>query len=210
MQANYNQLSGVSGKDVAIASTLLVLFGGGLTAYLVNKNKNKIYSLPTNKVLEVARKYIGQTEIYQDKGFDDKQFEQKMKAIGWKVNLPWCAYFIRLVFLEAFENEKRQLLKQLISSSSQQTFANFKKNEKNYNWFSTSKNLQAGSIAVWQSQKNQSRGHLAIVESVSNNGFISIDGNSGANPPRIKRTNRSLNEFNETTGNKLIGFVNFK
>ncbi len=181
-----------------------------------NKSKSKI----TDKIVQVAYKYIGQTEIYQDKGYHDKKFEQKMKTVGWigekivngevvRKGLPWCAYFVKLVFLEAFENEKRQILNRIMSGGSQRTFINFKKYEKKYDWFTTSNRPKKGSIAVWQSQKNKIYGHLGIVETITSNGFIAIEGNSGANPPRIKRVNGSFTEFNKTIGNKLIGFVNF-
>jgi len=188
-----------------------------ISLLFLKESKSKI----NDKIVNTALKYVGQTEIYQDKGFHNADFEQKMKSVGWfgekmengevvRKGLPWCAFFVKLVFMEAFEGEKRQILNKIMSGSSQGTFINFKKHENRYSWFSTSKVPKRGSIAVWQSQKNKAQGHLGIVESVTKNGFIAIEGNSGANPPKVQRVQRSFTEFNKKTGNKLIGFVNFK
>ena len=40
-----------------------------------------------NKLKEVAEKYIGQTEISGNKGFNDKKFEKKLKEVGWGVEV---------------------------------------------------------------------------------------------------------------------------
>ena len=36
-----------------------------------------------SNVVEIARKYLGQTEISGNKGFNDKLFEKRMKDVGW-------------------------------------------------------------------------------------------------------------------------------
>ena len=35
-------------------------------------------------VIEVAKSYIGQKEIKGNKGFEDKVFEKRMKAVGFQ------------------------------------------------------------------------------------------------------------------------------
>ena len=56
-----------------------------------------------DKVLEVASRYIGQREIPPNKGFMDPAFEKDMLAIGWQKGWPWCASFVRLVYLTALK-----------------------------------------------------------------------------------------------------------
>jgi len=57
----------------------------------------------SERVLDIARSYIGQTEIGDNAGWKDKVFETAMRAIGWMRGWAWCASFVRLVYLQAAE-----------------------------------------------------------------------------------------------------------
>jgi len=202
-------------KKIIIGSSVLT---GVIITGLIVKNtvKNTVKSIQGQKIILIAQKYVGKKEIQPNKGFIDKSFEQKMKNTGWLgeriVNgektegQPWCAYFVKLVLLESFKDEKRNAIRKLTNGSTVWTFEAFKKNENKVNWFYISKKPTQGAIAFWKSQTKEG-GHFAIVKSVTKKGFYSIDGNSGQ---RVRIVKRSFAEFKKTTGNKLIGFVNFK
>jgi hypothetical protein len=54
-------------------------------------------------IVRIASKYTGIKEIPQNRGWKNKDFEKKMKAIGWKAPQSWCMYFVKLVLIEAYE-----------------------------------------------------------------------------------------------------------
>ena len=125
---------------------------------------------------EIAKKYIGQTEIPGNKGFNNADFEAKMKAVGFQPTHAWCCYFAELVFKEAFP-EKFKDLDKLFSASTVQTFNNFKKAN-----YVISDVPVKGYLVIWQNQKDgvpQSTGHAGIVTDVYNKElFKSIEGNT--------------------------------
>lgn len=50
-----------------------------------------------NKIVEVAKSYVGQEEISGNMGFKDFDFNKQMKAVGFYLGAPWCAFFAKLV-----------------------------------------------------------------------------------------------------------------
>ena len=56
-----------------------------------------------DKIVEIAMNYLGQEEVSGNMGFEDDEFEKKMKAVGWEKGQAWCAYFAELVWKEAYK-----------------------------------------------------------------------------------------------------------
>ncbi len=198
-------------KGIIITGSLAVITVGAII--IASKQyKLKKVSESSKKVIEIAEKYLGQKEIWksqkeQDLGFLDKNFQKKMTSIGWYVGAAWCAFFVRLVFLEVYTGKKREVIDKLLSGNTQGSYKRFKDNEDKYNWYYVSKTPKIGAIVCWQYQQKKTQGHFGIVKSVSDNGFITIEGNSNKSVRNVKR---SFTEFNKTIGNKLVGFINFK
>jgi len=173
-------------KGVVIISSVV-----GLTALFF---VSKLFKSKQSKIVDIALKYVEQSEIYNDKGFNDKSFETEMKSVGWQVGQPWCAYFVKLVISKVAPEIAKQM-----NGSSQSTYANLAK----LNGIVANRIPKAGAIVVWQSSENSSKGHLAIVHEVKSDGnFITIDGNSGTNG-KVTRNLHNINEFNQPKG-KLI------
>ncbi|HZI24818.1 MAG TPA: CHAP domain-containing protein [Chryseolinea sp.] len=157
---------------------------------------------------EVAFKYIGQTEKPGNAGFNDDEFEAKMKAVGFNPTNAWCALFSELVFKEAYPERVKELDK-LFSASAVQTYKNFKDagflmNELPY----------PGNLAIWQTQKDGKphwTGHAGIVYSViDQNTFECIEGNSNDQGGRegyivAKRVRKVLRNVKD--GLEILGFI---
>lgn len=157
---------------------------------------------------EVATKYIGQTEKPGNMGFNDSEFESKMKAVGFQPTHAWCAYFTELVFKEAYP-EKAKELDKLFSASAVQTFRNFKNA-----LYPVSNVPKKGNLVIWQTQKNgvpQATGHAGIVGPVKDNWiFESIEGNTNDGGGRegyivARRTRKHIADVKD--GLKVLGFV---
>lgn len=157
---------------------------------------------------EVASKYIGQTEKPANAGFNDAEFEAKMKAVGFQPSFAWCALFTELVFKETYPHKLRDLDK-LFSASAVQTFKNFEKAS-----YPIGNVPREGHLVIWQTMKNgvpQATGHAGIVGKVTDNWiFESIEGNTSDSGSRegyivAKRIRKHIKDVKD--GLKVLGFV---
>ena len=168
------------------------------------------------RIKVVASLYIGQKEIIGNKGFENAVFEDKMESCGWDVGQAWCAYFTELVWKEAYELYKPEVipvLDKLFSAGAVKTFNNFNKSPK----FQTSKNPAVGAVVIWQYYKNGKphwSGHAGIVsESVVGlgNKFKTIEGNTNSQGGRegieVAEKTRLLDFSPKTRGLVLKGFI---
>jgi hypothetical protein len=140
-------------------------------------------------ISQVAKSYIGQTEKPMNKGFNDQQFEIKMKKVGFEIGNAWCALFTELVAKEALPQYTIQLDK-LFSASAVQTFKNFQQYVKIVNGKYLPSDLKVSisaapvenSIVIWQHYKGGKpdwTGHAGIVtKKISDTSFNSIEGNT--------------------------------
>lgn len=164
-----------------------------------------------NKAVEVALKYIGQTEKPSNSGFTQTDFEKKMEAVGFSKGHAWCSYFAELVFKEAYPDKKKEFDK-LFSASAVQTFKNFEAAA-----YPINELPREGNLVIWQSQKDgvaQWTGHAGIVVSVQTEPnhwkFESIEGNTSDSGSRegyiVAKKNRAV--FKEVKdGLKVLGFI---
>ena len=157
---------------------------------------------------EVASKYIGQTEKPGNMGFNNDEFETKMKAVGFQPTHAWCAYFTELVFKETFPQKEKELDK-LFSASAVQTYRNFEKAG-----YIIGHAPREGYLCIWQTMKNgipQATGHAGIVGPVKDNWiFESIEGNTNDGGGRegyivAMRTRKHIADVKD--GLKVLGFV---
>lgn len=157
---------------------------------------------------DVAQQYLGQTEKPGNMGFNDADFERKMKEVGFVKGHAWCAYFTELVFKEAYP-EKFSELDKLFSGSTVQTFRNFRDAG-----YPIGHVPQPDALVIWQTIKNgkpQSTGHAGIViEAIDTWQFRSIEGNTNDGKGRegyIVATHRRKVLAEVTNGLKVLGFI---
>lgn len=159
------------------------------------------------RIVQIAEKYVGQTEISGNRGWKDKVFEDKMKAVGWSTGQAWCAYFTELVWKEAAQPAQRTALDTLFSPSATATFANFKGTK----FYRTGHLPKPGALVVWR-YGNGWQGHIGIVTRVLDGArFETVEGNTNSAGSReglfVMRRVRSNIPANSMKGLNLIGFV---
>ena len=158
-----------------------------------------------NKVAEVAMSYLHQKEIPGNMGFTDKEFERKMKEVGFNKGYAWCALFGELCVKEGapqfyMEHEK------LFSASAVTTYNNFKAQGM------VSSTPEIGWLAVWK-HGNGPTGHLGVVVGTKGTGlFQTAEGNSNEDGSRegvevAYKADRKLNQPFKPKGLNLLGFV---
>jgi len=49
---------------------------------------------------EIASQYVGKRETPNNSGFQDKEFEKRMKTVGFSSGQAWCCYFAELCVIE--------------------------------------------------------------------------------------------------------------
>jgi hypothetical protein len=161
-------------------------------------------------VIDIAKKYLGKTEKPGNMGFNDAEFEKKMIAVGFQKTHAWCAYFMELVFKEAFP-QKFAVLDKLFSASVMTTYHNFKTAG-----YTISTVPKAGTLTVFQTYKGgkpQATGHICLcISGDKDSTFQTIDGNTddiGGREGYIVAI-KSRNYYkvqNIMTGLRLIGFI---
>ena len=137
------------------------------------------------KYIFTARKYVGQKELPQNQGFENPEFQQKMRSVGWWKNAEWCSLFGRLVWSEALPDPYKAKALQLISPSSQMTFQNFAKDTSGL--FKIEEHPMPGALVIWQSKTKPGKGHVGIVERVTGRCIYTIEGNLNNQVKRVKR-----------------------
>jgi hypothetical protein len=162
------------------------------------------------KIIDVAKSYIGQTEIKGNKGFIDPDFEDLMRSVGFQTNHAWCSYFAELVWRQAYAHDPAALaiIKKLFSGSSYRTLRNFEKAG-----YKAEKTARAGSIVIWRKKRNweYSRfGHVGICIEVGDDYFKTVEGNTNAAGSREGETvamKTRKYSFQKENGLELAGFI---
>jgi hypothetical protein len=166
-------------------------------------------------IITTARPYIGEKEKLTNGGFENPETERKMKAIGWAVPDPWCAFAAKMIWLESYQKYDATYhdeLNKLMTGSAVQTFNNFKRSN---DWY-TSQMPVVGSIVIWQKYKDfipQWTGHAGIVEVVypDFSSIVTIEGNSNSHGGRegieFANLKRKVDFAKVKTGLNLLGFI---
>lgn len=166
------------------------------------------------KIAKTANSFVGQEEIKGNLGFKDEQFQEMMKAVGWKRKQAWCAYFCELVWKLAYVHHLgiNKQLSELFSGSTVQTWKNFSASGE---WI-VDKSPSRGAVAIWQKYKDgvaHWSGHAGIVIEVKDNKFFSVEGNTndvGGREGYIVARKGRLYRFETDNGLRLLGFIHPK
>jgi hypothetical protein len=166
-------------------------------------------------IVKTAEEYLGQTEKAGNRGWEDPDFEAKMKAVGWKPTHSWCCYFAELVWKEALDMRRprnydklMELYDKFFSASCTATYANFRGSS----YFTTGNIPKAGALAVWR-YGNGWTGHIGICTKGADRlgRFPTIEGNTNAAGERegmfVMRKDRRTGLPFRAKGLNLIGFI---
>lgn len=172
-----------------------------------------------NKIIRIAKKSLGIMEIGDNMGWDDPEFESKLRAVGWTPGSQWCVYFVKATWADAYPKLKTQTINgkkvlDYITGNSQTTYSNFLALQKTTKLFLVSSLPKPGDIVVWQyyddSGKATTKGHVGIVRSVKGDNFNTIEGNTselGKTEETVAKKSHSLGEYSRTKGLRLKGFI---
>ena len=161
------------------------------------------------KIVKVARGFVGQKEIKGNQGFYDKEFDEKMISVGFRLGNAWCSYFAELVWVDAYSDnaDMLKLIKRNFSGSSYRTWQNFKELGMD------SKEAKVGSVVIWRKKKGgvyTTLGHVGIVTEVHDDYFVSVEGNTNVVGSRegdvVAEKKRSYN-WNKDRGLELTAFI---
>ncbi len=159
------------------------------------------------KIIEIARGYIGETEKPNNSGFLDAEFEQRMADVGWLKGQAWCAYEAELIWKEA-NPDLVKVFSTLFSGSSLATYNNFKA----AGW-PIGMEPKNGAIAIFK-HGNGPSGHTTIVvdEVLDDEGrFGTVEGNTNDKGGRdgyiTAEKRRKLHAPFTLTGLNLVGFI---
>lgn len=164
-------------------------------------------------IVNTARKYIGVTEIKQNQGWVEKDFQRRMEQVGWYPGMAWCMLYAELVWSEAYfeagHSDVVVRVSQGFSAGVTETWNKVRRQK----LFKVGNKPVKGAIAVWQQFNNgvaDWRGHSGIVLSHNDSDFQSIEGNTNTKGSRdgdtvaIKKRGYS---FLNTSGLVLQGFI---
>lgn len=163
-----------------------------------------------DRIVNIAKSYIGQNEIENNIGFKDPAFQKKITDMGWAKGHAWCSYFAELVWKEAYKDNPIIVhgLDRLFSASTIATFTNFRGNR----LFNVTMKPVVGSVVIWRYGKSL-QGHAGIVTAIINDfKFETIEGNTNNDGSRegnqVAMKIRKLAEPFSSRGLNLLGFIN--
>lgn len=159
-------------------------------------------------LIEAARKDIGKKEKSGNSGFEDKQLEKAMRAVGWQPGWAWCASIQEKWIRDAYP-QRADELNGFFVPSAVATFRNLKNAGFNVSMMPTE-----GALVFWQRMKDgvaQWQGHAGVVSQViSDTEFLSIEGNTNSKGSRegdsVQEKQRIVRD-DVQDGLKVIGFV---
>lgn len=159
------------------------------------------------RVIDIGTKYIGEKEIKGNAGFKNAEFQKAMQDDGWKKGEAWCAYFMEMIFEEAYP-EIEQELDRLFSGSCVQTLNNFRNAG-----YEISSLPVLGSLMILQKyneNKAHWSGHCGLPTGLmDNSSWKCIEGNTNSSGSRegdcVAQKSRSLMYY--PTGLRVAGFV---
>jgi len=162
------------------------------------------------RIIAIASKYIGKLEKKGNKGFYDPEFEKLLKAVGFYVGAPWCAFFGKAVWKQVYADHKGMsaVINSCFTGGCLDTLRRVEAN----GTLLTGEEPRPGAVVIWRHGRGTS-GHFGIVESVDakNNTMTTIEGNTNASGSRegdrVARKLRTINRQFREDGLNIEGFI---
>ena len=162
------------------------------------------------RIIGIAKGYLGQKEVPGNKGFQDKDFEKKMRQVGFYTGAPWCAFFVKLVYGEAYYDVK--FLHQAVASNNTGGALDTLQRHENAGVFSIGETPKPGAIVIWR-MGSGTNGHAGIVVSVdeANNTMETIEGNANLTGSRegceVDEKPRTITRPFQKNGLNVEGYI---
>lgn len=171
--------------------------------------------LNRRRAVSLAKSFVGLEEIRGNLGFENPEFQKMMEEVGWKSGLPWCSFFVKVIWTKSYP-EIKDILNKLISGSVLTTYNNFLKDKSGL--FEIDTKPKKGDIIIWRNYDNGKPtiyGHTGIVRKVFRDRFQAVEGNTSKSGSREGlyvgyNWHDIVFEKNKTNGSRLIGFIRYK
>jgi hypothetical protein len=138
------------------------------------------------KGFDVIREVMVKTK--ENVGFTDAGFQAMLKQVGWRGGEAWCAYFVKLIYMQFYSFDRDWLSKNFTGSAMGNFYAVERLNRMNDKRYIVIKKdePQVADILCWGAAK----GHTGIVTKVINKNLVeTIEGNTGV---RVKQGDGKL------------------
>lgn len=161
------------------------------------------------KIVDIARNYIGETELKGNSGFKHAEFQKKLADDGWLIGQSWCCYFMEMIFEEAYPEFEKEL-DRLFSGSVSITQRNFIKAG-----YAHSLMPEVGNLCIYRHYINgviQPQGHISTVTEVhSKVAWSEVSGNTNRAGAREGTTVLEKEKFfvYPLTGLRVETFIKF-
>jgi len=164
------------------------------------------------KIVEVASRYIGEKELINNSGFVNKEFEEKMRKMGWVKGQAWCMYFVKLCIYEATkELFDESIAEKRIKQLSGHVLSNWQLLGKSYKKYTKADKGYIG----FMRKPGTTKGHVFIVKKSDALGVETIEGNTNGRGSRegdgvYTKYRKTANMIGETTSLQLLGYINLE
>jgi len=163
-----------------------------------------------SKIVEIATGFVGIIEKPNNQGFWNASFQKLMIAVGFYLGAPWCAFFVKLVYLQAYADNAGfvAIIKNCFTGGALDTYRRVKEN----GTFATGSIPKVGAIAVYQFGKTD-RGHMGIVieADLTPNTIKNVEGNTNATGSRegncVAKKLRTVSRAFKADGLNIIGYI---
>lgn len=167
----------------------------------------------SDKIISIAKSYIGEQEILGNKGFKDRGFQAAMSAAGWYMDASWCMFFAKMVWMQTYLGSlPYRKIDAKFTGSALGTYYNIAHD----GTFQISLTPVPGAIVIFKEGTDPAKheGHAGIVTERMGNQFKSIEGNTNAGAdPNIREGYivaekiHILNQPPNSHGLNLVGFI---
>nr|WP_067054078.1 CHAP domain-containing protein [Mucilaginibacter sp. L294] len=162
------------------------------------------------RIIAIAKGYIGQLELKGNQGFVNKDFGKKLIQVGFYQGAPWCAFFVKLVYGEAYYDIK--FLHEAIAKNNTGGALDTLKRHENAGVFTVGETPKPGAIVLWR-HGSGTTGHAGIVVAVdeANNTMTTVEGNTNANGSRegdrVAQKLRTITRPFQENGLNVAGYI---
>jgi hypothetical protein len=176
-----------------------LLFGIGLLFSIRGRKKIVLFS----------ESLVGQTEVGDNAGFTNEEFQALMEQVGWDPGDPWCVFFVKCMWYNMAPAFLKAKILNKISGSSIQTWQAVQGDSS----FVLPDVPKSGDIAIWRYYEDgiaQNNGHAGIVKYLGFGNFTTVEGNTNTDGSSegyvVAEKTRTFN-YNNDNGLRLVGFI---
>ena len=134
-----------------------------------------------DEIVQIAIDYSDQeiTEIQENQGWTDPNYQADMQAIGWVPGDEWCAAAAVLTWKKGYADNPDVWAHawQLVSLNCQDMGRNFHADPV---WPTSVDMPKPGAIAIFRLGDSTKEGHCGIVTAINGNNFTTVEGNTSS------------------------------